>query len=414
MKIHEGSAQISPGRLVGKVELSGAKNAGLKLLTASILTDGRVEITNSPNELLDVKVHIGMLEKMGKECKVEENTLIITENKSLTPDLIWDERSIRNSLLMLGALVTRFGRGRVPLPGGCRLGDRKYDIHVMVMEALGARVFEEGNYLCAEVPAGSLQGSDLFLPIRSTGATENAILMGSLAKGTTTIWNPHIRPEVINLVEMLNKMGARIRVHGQKSIVIEGIESLQGVSQRVIPDNMEAITWAIGSAITGGDLEIIDFPFEHLEVPLAFLQESGMRYYKGENSIIVRASSPYPIEISTGPYPGINSDMQPLFAVFGAMSKGISKIVDLRFPGRYNYATELQKMGLEFEIRGDFLVIQGGKGFKGAETKAPDLRGGMALVLAGLVAEGETVISDFWQVERGYEKFSEKLSNVLV
>lgn len=403
---------VNKSRLVGQVELSGAKNAALKLLTASVLTDEPVEIFRSPNGLLDMQVHIAMLIKMGKTCIEKDGYLKIEENQTITNQLLWDERSIRNSLLILGSLTTRFGEGRVPLPGGCKLGDRKYDLHVMILEQMGAKVWEEEGYLCAKVN-GKLKGGDIHLPIRSTGATENAILCGTLATGKTTVWNPHIRPEILDLIKMLRKMGAKIQVFGQKCIEIEGVEELQGVKHTVVPDNMEAITWAIASVITNGDIEIINFPFEHLEVPLVFLRESGMKFYRGENSLIVRGGTPYPVEISTGPYPGINSDMQPLFAVYGACSQGESKIVDLRFPGRYGYAEELAKMGMNYSVDGDLLKIHGGKPLQGATVKALDLRAGMALLLAGLVADGETTIEDAWQIERGYENLKEKLKQLM-
>lgn len=301
--------KIRKTRLEGEVRVSGAKNCALKLLTASVLTDEPVEIFNSPNGLLDMQVHINMLNKMGKTCVEGDRYLKITEN-DLNPELLWDERSIRNSLLILGSLTSRFGEGKVPLPGGCPLGDRKYDLHVMILEKMGAKVWEEDGYLCTSVD-GRLKGCDIHLRIRSTGATENAILCGTLAKGKTTIWNPHIRPEIIDLISMLNKMGAKIKVYGQKCITIEGVDKLSGVKHYSIPDNMEALTWAIGASVTGGDVEIHDFPFDHLEVPLTHLRESGMKFYRGQNSLIVRGSEPYPIDISTGPYPGINSDMQP-------------------------------------------------------------------------------------------------------
>ncbi|RUO37100.1 UDP-N-acetylglucosamine 1-carboxyvinyltransferase [Aliidiomarina taiwanensis] len=400
--------KVKKTRLVGKVKVSGAKNAALKLLTASVLTSGKVEIIDSPNGLLDMQIHIAMLEKMGKTCRAEKGYLCIEENKELSNELLWEERSIRNSLLILGSLTTRFYQGKVPLPGGCPLGDRKYDLHVKILELFGAKVWEEEGYLCTKSD-GRLKGCNIYLPIRSTGATENAILCASLAVGKTTIWNPHIRPEVLDLIEMLEKMGAKIKVHGQKCIEISGVEKLEGVKHKVVPDNMEAITWAIASAITDGDIEIENFPFEHLEVPLVFLRESGMKYYRGENSLIVRGSVPYPVEISTGPYPGINSDMQPLFAIYGASSQGESKIVDLRFPGRYGYAAELAKMGVNFTIEGDLLKIRGGTPLKGCNVKALDLRAGMALLLAGLIADGDTVIEDAWQIERGYENLTEKL-----
>lgn len=404
--------RIRKTSLNGKVRVSGAKNSGLKLLTASVLTDEAVELYNSPNGLLDMQVHINMLRKMGKECVEEGDYLKITEN-TIYPELLWDERSIRNSLLILGSLTTRFGKGKVPLPGGCKLGDRKFDLHVKILEKMGAQVWEEDGYLCAQVE-GKLKGCDIYLPMRSTGATENGILCGALAKGTTTIWNPHIRPEIMDLIDMLTKMGAKIAVYGQKCIVVEGVESLSGVKHSVIPDNMEALTWAIGAVITKGNIEIENFPFEHLEVPLIYLRESGMKFYRGANSLIVKGGEPYPIEISTGPYPGINSDMQPLFAVYGAMSQGESKVVDLRFPGRYGYAEEMAKMGMKYRLQGDMLVINGGIPLQGATVTALDLRAGIALLLAGLTAEGQTTIKNAWQIQRGYENLEEKLSKLMM
>lgn len=403
--------KISKSRLVGSVKVSGAKNSALRLLAASLLTDQKVELENFPNGLLDVQVHLEMLKVLGKSILGEEDNIRITENKKNITTLKWEDRSIRNTLLILGALTTRFGEGKVPLPGGCKLGERKYDLHIMILERFGAQVWEEENYLCAKV-AGSLKGNDIFLPIRSTGATENSIICASLAEGTTTIWNPHIRPEIMDLIHMLSKMGAKIRVFGQKCIVVEGVEGLGQVKHSVIPDNMEALTWAIGSVITNGEVEILNFPFEHLEVPLVYLRESGMKYFRGERSLIVKGGVPYPVEISTGPYPGINSDMQPLFAVYGAMSKGESKIVDLRFPGRYGYAEELAKMGLDYQIEGDMLVINGGKQLKCSTVTALDLRAGIALLLAGLTAEGETVIENSWQIGRGYENLNWKLKGL--
>jgi len=404
--------RVNKSRLIGQVTVSGAKNSALKLLTASILTDEPIELYQFPNGLLDVKIHLDMLLVLGKSYYSENDYVRIIKSKSESITVLeWDERSIRNTLLVLGALTTRFGEARVPLPGGCKLGERKYDLHVMILEQMGAKVWEDQNYLCAKVD-GRLKGCNIYLPIRSTGATENAILCGTLAIGKTTIWNPHIRPEILDLIDMLKKMGAKINVYGQKCIEVTGVDKLNGVRHSVIPDNMEAITWAIASVITNGDIEIINFPFEHLEVPLVFLRESGMKYYRGENSLIVRGGISYPIEISTGPYPGINSDMQPLFAVYGACSQGESKIVDLRFPGRYGYAEELAKMGMNYTVEGDLLKIHGGNPLFGATVKALDLRAGMALLLAGLVAEGETIIEDAWQIERGYENLIQKLKNL--
>jgi len=410
----EGNLIVRKAILKGKVKVSGAKNSALRLLAASILTDETVELNDFPNGLLDVQIHLDMLKVLGKDFIVGGDSVIIKEVQSGITSLEWTERSIRNTLLILGALVTRYGEGKVPLPGGCKLGDRKYDLHVMLLENLGAKVWEEDGYLCAKAERGQLTGSDIHLPIRSTGATENSIICATLAKGTTTVWNPHIRPEIIDLIDMLTKMGAKIRVYGQKCIVVEGVKRISAVKHSVIPDNMEALTWAIGSVITNGEVEIENFPFEHLEIPMVYLRESGMKSYRGENSLIVKGGIPYPIEISTGPYPGINSDMQPLFAVYGTMCKGESKIVDLRFPGRYGYAEELAKMGLNYQVEGDMLVIKGGTPLVGAKVTALDLRAGIALLLAGLTSDGETVIENSWQIHRGYENLLGKLEQLEV
>ncbi|RYZ74591.1 MAG: UDP-N-acetylglucosamine 1-carboxyvinyltransferase [Proteobacteria bacterium] len=401
--------QVYPSRLVGEVSVSGAKNSALKHLAASLLTSSEIQLDNFPAGLLDIQVHIDMLKALGKRAHVSGDSIAISEPGAIETKLLWNDRSIRNTLLILGCLTARFGEGCVPLPGGCNLGDRKYDLHVMVLERLGAKVWEEDGYLHAR-SAGRLTGADIHLPIRSTGATENAILCGALAQGTTTIWNPHVRPEVLDLVEMLRKMGARIEVHGQQAISVVGEAKLRGAVHSVMPDNMEALTWAMGATMTQGDVEIHNFPFDHLNVPLAFLRESGMKLFRGERSVIVRGGVPYPIEISTGPYPGINSDMQPLFAAYGALAKGTSKIIDLRFPGRYAYAGELQKLGAVTAVDGDLLLINGGRKLVGATVNAVDLRAGIALLLAGLTAEGPTTIENSWQITRGYEHLTHKLA----
>lgn len=403
---------IKPSRLEGEVRISGAKNSALRLLAASILTDEEIVLKNYPASLLDAQVHVEMLTCMGKSCKVDAEDISITESATLTDLTNYQGRSIRNTLLVLGTLVARFGRGAVPLPGGCKLGERKYDIHVMLLEALGARVWEEGDILLAEAPKGGLVGADIHLPIRSTGATENAILCGTLAKGRTRVWNPHIRPEILDLIGLLRKMGAKIEVRGQESIIIEGVEALSGAQHVVMPDNIEALTWLVGAVITKGDVLIRDFPFEHLEVPLIHLRESGVILYRNGNDAIVRGGDMYPVEISTGPYPGINSDMQPLFAVLGAVAKGETRIIDLRFPGRYRYAEELGKMGIQYAVKENLLVIEGGRCLVGAEVVAVDLRAGAALMLAGMISSGQTIIENAWQIQRGYCDLSEKLKSL--
>jgi UDP-N-acetylglucosamine 1-carboxyvinyltransferase len=206
-------------------------------------------------------------------------------------------------------------------------------------------------------------------------------------------------------------MGANIEVRGQESIIVHGVKTLSGIKYKVMPDNIEALTYLIGGAITNGNIEIIDFPTKHLEVPLIFLRESGARFYLGDNSLIVKGSNCYPLELSTGPYPGINSDMQPLLTAFALCAEGVSKIIDLRFPDRFDYLDELGKMGAKYKIENNIAVIEGSK-LKGNNVKAVDLRGGAAMILAGLVAEGETIIENFEQVLRGYENVIEKIQQL--
>jgi UDP-N-acetylglucosamine 1-carboxyvinyltransferase len=405
---------LQRSRLVGSVQVSGAKNSVLRLMAASLLTPGRIALHNYPSDLRDAQIHLGMLEALGKTCVQNGGALIISEDKPLQSQLDWPGRSIRNTLLILGALTARLGAGAVPLPGGCDIGasgERRYDLHVLVLESLGARVWTEGRMLLAEAPDG-LTGGDIHLPLRSTGATENAILCGTLARGVTRIWNPHIRPEIIDLIAFLRTLGAKIEVFGQEHIEITGVEGLGGGEHRIMPDNVEALTWLVGAMVTGGEVEIIDFPHAHLEVPLIFLRESGARMFRGDDALVVRGGRCYPVDLATGPYPGINSDMQPLFAVYGAAARGESRLIDLRFPGRYAYADELARLGLQHHTEGNVLRIVGGAPLTGAEVCALDLRAGIALCLAALIADGETVVRDAWQVERGYSNFAPKLKGL--
>lgn len=406
--------KLYKSKLVGDVSISGAKNSVLRLLAASILTNEKIVLNNYPSGILDAQVHIEMLEVLGKKCTLlGEDSIVIEETTDLKTVLAWEGRSIRNTLLILGSLTARQGYGAVPLPGGCNLGGRAFDLHEMLLKDMGARVWQENKMLCAEAPKGGLKGADIQLPIRSTGATENAIIAGSLAKGTTRIWNPHIRPEILDLIAFLQGMGAKIRVFGQEHIEVVGVDALGGTTHTVIPDNMEAITWLIAAVMTGGDIEMHHFPYRDLEVPLIHLRESGAKFFMGEDSLIVRGGHCYPIEISTGPYPGINSDVQPVLAAYAACANGASRIIDLRFPGRYGYVEEMAKMGLDFSTDGNLLKIfgKGGK-LRGATVRAIDLRAGAALTLCGMVAEGETIITDAWQIGRGYNHFVQKLKSL--
>ncbi|MBN2062866.1 MAG: UDP-N-acetylglucosamine 1-carboxyvinyltransferase [Deltaproteobacteria bacterium] len=402
---------ISKSRLEGSVAIGGAKNSALKLLTASILTDEDVTILNYPSRLFETRVHVEMLNLLGKPCRVTDDIIQIGTAGKLKDTLDWDGPSIRNTLLIFGTLLARKGRASVPLPGGCAIGERKYDLHQLILEKMGARVWTEGDRLYGEAPQG-LHGAEIHLPLRSTGATENAILAGSLAKGTTVLWGPHVRPEILDLIEFMRSMGARIDIRGQESIHIDGVPELRGTKHVVLPDNMEAITYFIGAVITGGDIEIKNFPYSHLEVPLIHLRESGAKFYQGKDTVIVRGGQCYPVDISTGPYPGINSDMQPLFAVYAACAKGESRIIDLRFPKRFAYADELIKLNADVSSEDNILIVKGGRILSGNSVTALDLRCGAALVLAGLVSEGTTTILNANQIERGYQDIDKKLKDL--
>ena len=246
----ENFVKIFPSEINGEVTITGAKNSVLRQLAASILIDESVQISNYPSKMLDVVVHEEMLSQLGKQL-VRTKDGVIIDGRINTSNLIWNKRSIRNTLLILGALLTKTGAGKVPLPGGCPLGDRKYDIHIGLMKAMGADVWQEDNYLCAKVE-GRLKGCEFSLPIRSTGATENSLIMASLAHGKTRIWNPHIRPEILDLIGFLRKMGAKIEVRGQESIIIEGVDKLHGgFNHFCISDNMQALTYLVAGAIAG-------------------------------------------------------------------------------------------------------------------------------------------------------------------
>ncbi|MEX1193373.1 MAG: UDP-N-acetylglucosamine 1-carboxyvinyltransferase [Brumimicrobium sp.] len=407
-KIH-----IFPGKLSGTVVVSGAKNSALRMLAASLLTKESITLTNFPTHLLDVQIHIDMLRLLGKEVDILENSVIITESKPLNTELNWNERSIRNTLLILGALTARFGEAKVPLPEGCKLGDRKFDLHFELITKLGAAVWQEKNQLFSKSNQSKLQGTTIELHIRSTGATENALLCAVLAEGKTEIINPHLRPEILDLIELLSKMGAEIKVNGSRSITILGVSSLQGAEHEVIPDNAEAITWAVAAAITNSEIKIKNFPKEQLEAPLLHLRKSGLTLnFQGSDAVVGKCNIS-PVEIATGPYPGINSDIQPVMALYGATSIGTTMVTDLRFKNRYQYLYELQKMGMEGYVEDNTLYIATrGRKLFGAEVEATDIRTGITLLLAGLIADKKTTINNAWQIFRGYNNLLEKMDKL--
>lgn len=400
-------------RLEGTVALSGAKNSALKAVCASILASGQIRLFNMPTKMQDVRKQINLLKTVGAKVCID-NDMVTIDSSTINE---WDvhcneDESVRTTLLMLGSLLGRFGKARVPLPGGCKIGERKYDLHIYALERLGARIrVTDDGFLVAE--CDGLKGTEIEFPIRTTGGTENAMIAASLAKGVTTIKNAHTRPEVTDLANFLNAMGAKIRIVGSGWIEVEGVDGLYGTNYRIIPDGVEALTFIIASAVTGGDVEVLDCPLYLLEVPMVYLRESGVRFHKGDESVRVTANRKLTaLDISTGPYPGINSDFQPLFAAYATKAQGISRITDIRFKDRFDYISELLKMGASISREGNTITIVGGRGLKGSCVNAHDLRAGAALLIAALFAEGKTEIDNVYQIDRGYEAIEEKLRKI--
>ena len=398
-------------RLVGTVIPSGAKNSAFKVLCASILTSEKIRLFNMPTKIEDVRVQRDMLKSVGAKVTVE-NDMVVMDNSSVRGyEVFMDkEKSVRTSLLMLGSMLGRFGRARVPLPGGDNIGERKYDLHIYALERLDARVrVTDDGFLEAE--CNGLGGAEIEFPFLTMGATENAIIAASLANGQTIIRNAYITPEVLDLVKFLNGMGAKIRVRGSRFVQIDGAEELYGTNHKIIPDRLEALSFVVAGAVTKGFLEIKEFPTGFLEVPLIYLKEAGVNFYKGENSFIIDGQGGLfgPMEIVAGSYPGIISDMQPLFAVFATQASGNYRVIDVRYPNRFAYVESLQKRGADIHQKGNIAMINGPTPLKGANITATDLRSGAALLIAGLCAEGQTEIENIYQIDRGYEKIEEKL-----
>jgi len=403
--------RVEKSKLEGIIEVSGAKNSALRLLAASILSQHRILLKNVPNGILDFNVHVDMLKVLGKNIEKQHDYIIIEESK-ITSDLLWSGRAIRNTLLILGALVSRTGKGRVPLPGGCQIGDRKIDFHIMILEKLGAKVWMEDEYLCAEAANNRLQGATITLPFRSVGATENFILCSVLAEGNSTLINPNIQPELFDLIKLLNSMGAKIEVFGTERIEVVGVDELGPGALTVMSDDIEALTWLIAAMVTKGEVEIKNFPYERVIVAMEHLKNMGANIYRQNDSIIVKNSMCYPFEITANAYPNIKSDMQPLFAPIALAANGRSIIRDTRYPERFKYATDLNNMNAEVEIFTGHIAIEGGRSLEGTEVFSHDLRAGAGLVLAGLIAEGQTDVRNAWQIERGYENFLQKLQSI--
>lgn len=397
--------------LNGEVYISGAKNAVLPLMAAALLSGETCRIEDVP-DLRDVEVMKEILTSLGGNIREAEDTVLEITCDSITTNEADYElvRKMRASFLVLGPLLARTGRAKVHMPGGCTIGARPIDLHLKGFEALGAEVIQKDNYVEAIAPAGGLRGASVYLDFPSVGATENIMMAAGLAQGTTYIENAAEEPEIVDLANFMNKMGARIKGAGTDTIKIEGVESLKGCFHTVIPDRIEAGTFMLAGAITRGQVLIKNIVFDHVKPITAKLRECGVTVEMGDEGIYVMADQ-RPLtstDIKTLPYPGFPTDIQSPFMAFLTTVEGSSTVIETVFENRFMHVAELNRMGANIQTEGNKAYIQGGKTLEGAQVIATDLRAGAALVLAGLVANGTTEISEIYHIERGYEKFMKK------
>ncbi len=400
------------GPLSGEVVVSGAKNAVLPLMAAAILADEKCRLSDVP-ELRDVDVMNGILTSLGgKVEQVDANVLDIDMSGLLKTEADYDlVTKMRASFLIMGPLLAKFGSAKVYMPGGCTIGARPIDLHLKGFEALGAEIISKDNYVEAKAGPEGLVGSSIYLDFPSVGATENIITAAVLAKGTTYIENAAEEPEIVDLANFLNKMGAKIKGAGTDTIKIEGVERLKSASHRVIPDRIEAGTFMLAAAITRGEILIRNIVPDHVKPITAKLRECGVTVEMTDEGMYVCARDRKLIatDIKTLPYPGFPTDIQSPFMAFLTTVEGSSTVIETVFENRFMHVAELNRMGANIHTDGDRKAyVQGAKALEGAEVIATDLRAGAALVLAGLVAEGTTKISEIYHIERGYEHFIEK------
>ncbi|WP_297522487.1 UDP-N-acetylglucosamine 1-carboxyvinyltransferase [uncultured Clostridium sp.] len=399
--------------LKGFVEINGAKNAAVAILPAAIMASkGRCVIENVP-DIADVHCLERIIESLG--CTVEKtgvNTIEInSENLSNTSACTEDVRRMRASYYFIGALLARFKKARVELPGGCPIGVRPIDQHIKGFEALGAEV--EISETAVDIKADRLIGTNIFFDVVSVGATINVMIAATLAEGTTILENVAREPHVVDVANFLNTMGANIKGAGTDVIRIKGVQELKGCDYSVVPDQIEAGTFMIAAAATKGDVTLTNIIPKHLESISAKLLEMGVKIEEGDDTIRVYVDSPLKgIKIKTAPYPGFPTDVQQPMAALLTTVKGESTIIESIWENRHKHAEELNKMGANIEVEGRKAVIHGVEGLKGTEVEATDLRAGAAMVIAGLIADGDTIIGNIGHIDRGYPHIEEKFNNL--
>lgn len=400
-------------RLVGDVEISGAKNAALPLLAASILVEGATLFENVPI-LEDVKTTRKLLLNLGAKVEADEckHTVSVDASKLISCEAPYElVKTMRASSLVLGPLLARLGKARVSLPGGCAIGARPINLHLMGLEKMGAEIKIEHGYV--EAKAKKLKGAKIYFDIPTVTGTENLMMAASLADGTTILENAAREPEVTETAELLNRMGARVKGAGTDTVVIEGVSSLKPVSYNVMPDRVETGTFMVASALTRGNIKLKNCIAEHSAALISKLREAGVEIKMEEDGVRVighrRIKS---VDVKTLPYPGFPTDMQAQMMVLMTLSDGLSVITETVFENRFMHVCELQRMGADIRIDDHSAIVKGVSYLSGAPVMATDLRASASLILAGLAAEGSTEISRVYHLDRGYERIEDKLSRL--
>jgi UDP-N-acetylglucosamine 1-carboxyvinyltransferase len=407
-------------RLNGEIPISGAKNAALKLMAAVLLTEGRLKLANVPR-LADVRAMAELLKSFGVTVALTEgaslaegDTYTLEAAKLTSSFASYDMvRKMRASFQVLAPLLARSGEAKVSLPGGCAIGARPVDLHLKALEALGAKVALDDGYVVATAKGG-LKGAHIEFPKVSVGATETALMAATLAKGESVIGNVAREPEVEDLGRCLIAMGAKISGLGTSQLVVEGVSSLNGASYAVMPDRIEAGTYAIALAIAGGEVELIGARRDHIAAPLDLLQQIGTDIRATNRGIALfrNGARPAAVDITTAPFPGFPTDLQAQFMALMTVAEGTSVIRETIFENRFMHVPELGRLGADIRVHGDVATVRGVARLKGAPVMATDLRASVSLVLAGLVAEGETLVSRVYHLDRGFDRLEEKLSGV--
>ena len=398
--------------LVGEVEIGGAKNAALPILAASVMTDETVYIENMP-DVRDTNVLLSAMENIGVIVKRTDRHKVTLNASNISELVVEDEniKKIRASYYLIGALLGKYKHAEVALPGGCDIGCRAIDQHIKGFRALGADVKIEHGLI--KTQAEHLRGSHIYMDVVSVGATINIMMAAVMAEGTTIIENSAKEPHVVDLANFLNSMGANIKGAGTDVIRIRGVETLHRTEYSIIPDQIEAGTFMFAAAATRGDVTVRNVIPKHLEATTAKLEEIGCEVEEFDDAVRVRAPHKlHRTHVKTLPYPGYPTDMQPQIAVTLALAEGTSIVTESIFENRFKYADELSRMGANIKVEGNSAIIDGVKKLTGARVSAPDLRAGAALVIAGLAAEGVTVVDDIVYIQRGYENFEEKLRSL--